>query len=160
MNKLIYEKIIKAKERKIKRQEKRAKLWSQKKTKRKKPWSLKRLKKEADRVFSVWIRNRDSIDGIATCCTCGARMPWQEIQNGHFVSRKHFVTRWDERNCAAQCAKCNGPYGKGEEFLFGQFIDKKYGEGTAKKLKNMRKTISPMKRHDFEKIINRYRLNT
>lgn len=81
--------------------------------------------KELDRVFSIWIRKRDR-----NCITCGSI---KQLQCGHFVSRRFFATRWDEKNCAAQCVSCN-VFNQGVQHKFGQEIDKKYGAGTADKL--------------------------
>ena len=55
------------------------------------------------------------------------------MQNGHFQSRRHHSTRWDEQNCQVQCVKCN-LYEQGEQFRFGLALDSKYGEGTSEEL--------------------------
>lgn len=95
------------------------------------------LKKSLDRVFSRYIRLRDSNElGLCRCVTCGAFFHWKELHCGHFVTRNHLATRWDERNCNAQCVKCNS-FNSGEQFKHGQAIDKKFGKGTAEFLQNL-----------------------
>lgn len=101
-----------------------------------------------DAVFSIFIRYRDSNEsGVGKCCTCGK---WIEIKYGHcghYISRRHKATRWDEQNCALQCVACN-IFNQGRQYEFGLFIDKKYGEGTATKL--LIKSKSTDKRGSFE----------
>ena len=61
--------------------------------------SRKSIVKEADYVFSRYIRMRDG-----KCVTCGAV---ENLQCGHLFSRVSYSTRWDEENAFAQCAACN-----------------------------------------------------
>lgn len=61
---------------------------------------LSKLIKEADRVFSLWIRERD---GWA-CVICGNK---EQVQNGHLIRRGKKNVRWDEHNCNCQCSRCN-----------------------------------------------------
>jgi len=95
------------------------------------------LIKQLDKVFSEYIRKRDADgNGFVCCFTCGKRLHWKEIQCGHFQSRKHYATRWDEQNCQPQDAACN-VFRYGEQFKFGVNLDKKYGVGTAEALERM-----------------------
>jgi hypothetical protein len=59
----------------------------------------KKLVKEADRVFSLYIRARD-----VECVVCGS---WERLQCGHVFTRAYYSTRWDEENAFCQCASCN-----------------------------------------------------
>ncbi len=88
---------------------------------KKKP-SRSKLVKKLDAVFSQYIRLKDSVGEIATCFTCGKKDHWKKLQNGHFQSRKHYATRWDEQNCQVQCAGCN-VFRYGEQFLFAKYLD-------------------------------------
>ena len=88
---------------------------------KKKGVSLKYL----DDIFSTFVRLRDAEDdGFVVCCNCGKRLWWKESTNGHFVKRSHHTLRWDERNCHAECAPCNG-----EDLNLGyaNFMVAKYG---------------------------------
>ena len=73
----------------------------------KKPTRSKLLKK-LDTVFSQWVRlsNADN-NKNCICVTCNKVFFWKEIQAGHFMSRKHYSTRWDKRNVFPQCVGCN-----------------------------------------------------
>ena len=50
-----------------------------------------------------------------------------KMQCGHFQSRKHYSTRWDERNVAVQCAGCN-VFRYGEQFKFSLYLGVKLSE--------------------------------
>lgn len=100
----------------------------------KKPKTVRQLEKEADKYFSLMIRQRDADrDDFCRCITCGVRKHWKEMDCGHFISRKHKSTRYDPQNCAAQCKGCN-IFSQGKQFEFGLAIDRRYGQGTAEKL--------------------------
>lgn len=79
------------------------------------------LIKKLDTVFSIYIRRRYAVNDIAECVTCGKKDHWSKLQCGHFMSRKHMATRWDENNCQVQCAGCN-VFRYGEQYLFSQYL--------------------------------------
>ena len=85
------------------------------------------------KVFSLFIRLRDSKEGYGFCCTCNKRVHYKEAHAGHFISRRHQATKYDERNVALQCVGCN-TYNQGQQFLFSKYIDNKYGQGTSDEL--------------------------
>ena len=64
--------------------------------------TVSKLKKELDKWFSLFIRLREATDneGLVQCVTCGVVRHYKDgMQNGHFQSRKHLSTRFDEENC-------------------------------------------------------------
>jgi hypothetical protein len=90
----------------------------------------KLAKAKADKYFSEYIRKRDAdANGYCKCCTCSKKAYWKEVDAGHFISRRHEGTRYNEKNANAQCAFCNR-FDQGRQFQHGEFIKKKYGEGT------------------------------
>lgn len=96
--------------------------------------TLSQLVKDLDTVFSIYIRIRDMKGGgYSLCVTCSKPMTFKTSQCGHFVSRRHKATRWDEANCAAQCYACN-MHNQGRQYEFGLAIDKRFGVGTAQQL--------------------------
>ena len=114
-----------------------------------------KLVKKLDTVFSQYIRQSNSVNEIATCFTCGKEDHWKKLQNGHFQSRRHYSTRWNETNCQVQCAGCN-VFRFGEQFIFGQNLDNKFGEGTARRLHiKAQKTIKFVD-FELEEMINHY----
>ncbi len=65
---------------------------------------LKRL----DKVFSEYIRRRDAdSNGYVRCISCGMIVHWKDADCGHYIPRANMSTRFDERNCNAQCRECN-----------------------------------------------------
>lgn len=102
------------------------------KKKTKRQFSRSKLIKEADRVFSLYIRGRDS---WKPCCTCWTA--WTEnAQCGHCFSRRHYHTRWIAMNANWQCYRCNMLL-SGEQYKHSQFIDEKYWKWTTAWLEAM-----------------------
>jgi hypothetical protein len=117
-----------------------------KEKKTKKP-SRSSLIKKLDTEFSIYVRKRFAVDSRATCFTCDKIDDWDKMQCGHFQSRKHYSTRWDENNCQVQCVGCN-VFKYGEQYKFGIHLDQVYGTGVANNLLN--KARSEFKIKDFE----------
>ena len=120
--------------------------------------TISKLKKELDKYFSLFIRLRDATaEGLVQCFTCSRISHYKSgMQNGHFQSRRHHSTRWDETNCQVQCVKCN-MYEQGEQFKFGMALDGKYGEGTSEELEFLSRTIMKVSRIDYEEKISYYK---
>jgi len=119
--------------------------------KAKKPTRSKLVKK-LDTVFSQYIRlsNADN-NGNCTCITCDKTFFWKEIQAGHFMSRKHYSIRWDERNVKPQCVACN-VYRYGEQYKFS----KKLGEDLSDELYLLSKNIIKYSTQDILDMIDYY----
>ena len=78
--------------------------------------------KKLDTIFSKYIRLKDAdTKGYCTCVTCNRKYFWKEIQAGHFISRKNYSVRWDERNVKPQCYSCN-VMRYGEQYKFSQYL--------------------------------------
>jgi hypothetical protein len=122
----------------------------------KKP-SRSKLVKLADKVFSEFIRRRNANElGITECFTCGKIDHWKKLQCGHFQSRKHYNTRWNEKNCQVQCAGCN-VFRYGEQYKFGLYLNKKFGGNISEKLmQDARKTIK-LSNFEIQEIIDHYK---
>ena len=86
----------------------------------KKP-NRKLLVKKLDTIFSEYIRRRYAKNDISECVTCGKQDHWKKLQAGHFMSRKHYSTRWDERNVEVQCQGCN-VFRYGEQYKFSLYL--------------------------------------
>jgi len=119
--------------------------------------SISKLKKELDKWFSLYIRLRDATEqGIAQCFTCGKIDHYKRLQCGHFQSRRHHATRWNEQNCQVQCVKCN-MFEQGEQWKFGIKLNAKYGEGTSYELQMLAQTTSKKMRFEYEEDILYYK---
>lgn len=100
------------------------------------------LKKLADKLFSEYIRRKyANHQGFSSCFTCGVKKPWQQLQNGHYVSRSVNSLRYDERNCKPQCIVCN-VFNHGAMDSYALALQRKYGDGILKILaKEKRKSV-------------------
>ena len=102
----------------------------------KKRFSRSKLIAECDRVFSLFIRERDK---WKPCVTSGK--PWREdFQCGHFASRKHLSTRWHEKNANWQSPEDN-MWGSGEQFKHWLAIDKMYWSWTAEQIMRLANSV-------------------
>jgi hypothetical protein len=119
--------------------------------------TISKLKKELDKWFSLYIRLRESEAGLVQCFTCNKVSHYKSgMQNGHFQSRKHLATRWDDENCQVQCVGCN-MFKAGEQYKFAINLDAKYGEGKAEELEFLARTIMKVSRIDYEEKISYYK---
>ena len=67
-------------------------------------------KAKLDKVFSLYIRLRDSKQygyKYFKCISCGKILPFEKADAGHYMSRRHNSTRFDENNVHAECSYDN-----------------------------------------------------
>lgn len=70
------------------------------------------LVRKLDKVFSLYIRLRDSAAynyQYFRCISCGQIKPFEQMDCGHFISRTHQATRFDEENAHGECRFCLTP---------------------------------------------------
>ena len=117
----------------------------------KKPTRSKLIKK-LDVVFSQYIRlsNADN-RGMCTCVTCNKQFHWKNIQAGHFMSRKHYSTRWNENNVKPQCVGCN-MFKSGEQYKYSLFLGSELANDLYLKSKELVKFTS----QDIQDMIDNY----
>ena len=78
------------------------------KKKRKKKSTKKKLKDQAWKLFSRYVRLRDSDDeGFCNCVTCGVKDYWKNMQAGHAIGGRTNALLFDEEIVNAQCRACN-----------------------------------------------------
>tara|TARA_R100000455_G_C6273205_1_gene130542 strand:- start:5791 stop:6183 length:393 start_codon:yes stop_codon:yes gene_type:complete len=118
--------------------------------------SRSKLIKKLDTVFSEWIRRRHAKNNIAICVTCGKKDHWKKLQCGHFQSRKHYSTRWDEINCQVQCSGCN-VFRYGEQYKFSLWLDTNIKKGTSQKLYKQSKQTYKFDNYDLLELIEIYK---
>ena len=112
--------------------------------------------KKLDAVFSEYIRRRYARNEIATCVTCEKQDHWKKLQAGHFQSRKHYATRWDETNVQVQCSGCN-VFRWGEQYKFSKWLDANKGEGTSEGLAEKANQIVKFTTKELEEMIEEYK---
>lgn len=62
-----------------------------------------------------------------TCVTCGAVLPCEKTNGGHFCPRACYPLRWDDKNVHCQCVRCN-LYKNGAYIEYSQWFIDKYGQ--------------------------------
>lgn len=66
--------------------------------------------RKLDRAVSLYIRLRDSKEygfKYCRCISCGKVKPIQDIDCGHYISRRCMILRFDTRNLNGECSRCN-----------------------------------------------------
>ena len=109
------------------------------------------LLKQADAVFSKWIRTRDNW----TCIVCGTK---ENIQNGHLIPRGNKAVRYDEKNCDGLCG-----YDNWRDRFWHHYYEiawlKRYGVDEMMKLAERASVkVHKIPREELEYIIKRYAL--
>tara|TARA_R110002110_G_scaffold295754_1_gene509785 strand:+ start:493 stop:888 length:396 start_codon:yes stop_codon:yes gene_type:complete len=119
----------------------------------------KTLIKKLDAIFSEYIRRKHADkNGIVKCYTCNKKAYWkgEGMQNGHFISRKSRILRWDERNCRSQCYSCNCHF-YGRQYVFALNLNKEYGYNIAEELLIESKKIIKQSDQDLVDLIDEYK---
>lgn len=116
------------------------------------------LKTKLDRIFSEFIRLRDANPaGYTRCISCGKLVPWKQADCGHFVNRSHMATRFNEKNCNAQCHTCNR-FDEGNNIGYTEGLIKKYGPGIITELRVLKSQISKLSEFEYKVLIKEYTL--
>lgn len=120
--------------------------------------TLKQLKKDAWKVFSIWVRKSNSDwRGYTTCITCNKQYLWNsgEIHAGHWI---HDKLDYDPRNVHPQCRNCNYKYNKNVNTAYAVWMARKYGPDEMEKLrKEAFDKGNNYTREELEGIINKYK---
>ena len=64
---------------------------------------MPKAKSKAWKAFSLYIRTRDSINGMCQCVTCGKVAPIKDMHAGHFLGGRSGSILFDEEMVFAQC---------------------------------------------------------
>ncbi len=95
------------------------------------------LLRECDKLFSLYIRNRDKVCQVLTCNKTN-------LHCAHIFSRRNINLRWYPDNALALCYYHHLHWAHKEPILFTEFIKRKLGERRFNKLllkKNIIETI-------------------
>lgn len=119
--------------------------------------SYAQLKRTLDKVFSEWTRRRFADhQGLVSCVSCGARMPWKSIHAGHFVSRVRLATRWDPENVAPQDARCN-IFLSGNAVGYARWLENRYGPSIFAALDERSRVPTKFTRADLQAMIDDFK---
>lgn len=125
---------------------------------KKKSPSLMTYVRKLDKVFSRYIRLRDAMpNGTFRCISCGQIKHISKADCGHYYSRRHMNTRYDEDNCHAECSYCNRMCG---DHLLGyrDNLIKKIGENRVLYLKVKANETKKWSCFELEHLINYYKI--
>lgn len=120
------------------------------------------LTKKADEICSKYIRTRDCLLSTGSkesgeCVTCKKVYPFGKLQCGHFMSRSHRATRWEEKNMDVQCYGCNiGD--KWRQYEHWLYINERYWEWTAESIYRASQSLQKVSPDFLHEIINIYSL--
>lgn len=115
------------------------------------------LKTRLDTVFAMFIRLRDATpNGMFRCISCGRLLPFDQSDCGHYINRQHMATRFNEKNCNAQCRKCNR-FDEGNIQGYRRGLIAKYGEPTVLMLEAMKNQINKISDFEYRTMIDYYR---
>ena len=118
------------------------------------------LKTKLDRVFSEYIRLRDtaghSKDGYFRCISCGQIKPYSQADCGHYIGRQHMATRYNEINCNAQCRFCNR-FNEGLKGGYRKGLIQRYGEDKVLLLEAAQKSTVKISECEYRTMIGFYK---
>lgn len=116
----------------------------------------KTLVKKLDKVFSEYVRKRDTKQGIFKCCSCGELKPYEQADAGHFINRKWLATRWREDNVHAQCRYCNR-FNEGAAAGYTLFMIDTHGRDHVEYLNALKTETMKYTDFDLEVLIKEYK---
>ena len=114
------------------------------------------LKAKLDKVFSEYIRKRDTRNGVFKCISCGRILPYEQADCGHYINRKHMSTRFDEMNCNAQCISCNR-FDEGNIQWYRRGLVALYGEQQVALLEAKKHNFRKYSDFEYEVLIKHYK---
>jgi len=118
--------------------------------------SKQSLVKSLDKIFSQFIRLRDTKGGLGRCISCQKVITYKECDCGHYINRKHMTTRFDEKNCNAQCISCNR-FDEGNMQGYRRGLIQKIGEYETDLLEVKKHGTSTMGVFELELLIKDYK---
>lgn len=115
-----------------------------------------KLVKELDRVFSIFIRQRDLPGGKGKCYICDKEITVKEAHAMHFITRGCYRYRWDENNVKAGCQICN-IWLKGNYIPFTLRMLKEYGEGTIREMQTRKNEVFKLNDQQIIEMTEKYK---
>jgi len=119
--------------------------------KRKGKSKMSKLKARAWKAFSLFIRTRDRF----ICITCGKTGTGSFMNAGHYISRRHSSTMFDEKNVHAQCMNCN-LWGYGNMGVYTLKLQEMYGPKIIEELTRKSREIKQFTPQELENLIHKY----
>jgi hypothetical protein len=116
-----------------------------------------KLKKAFWKIFSEYIRQRDSVNGYGKCISCGRQDYWRNMDAGHYIPKTAGLSLYfDERNVNIQCTYCNR-WMHGNLSQYALALIEKYGENILKDLDSERHKFKKISVIEYQKLIEEYK---
>ena len=111
-------------------------------------------------VFARYIKLRDCLRTTGTktmgkCISCGKLHDLEDLQAGHFITRRAMSIRYHEKNVHAQCANCNGRL-HGNVLHYADAIVRLYGVSSMELLRAQEHSNRPWKKYELQALIVDY----
>lgn len=116
------------------------------------------LRDKLDRVYSRYIRLRDSKKygfKYFRCISCGRVLPYEQGDCGHYISRRNMALRFCEENTHCQCRSCNR-FQDGNIIGYREGLIKKIGEKNVELLEARRYETKKWSKFELETLIDYY----
>lgn len=119
--------------------------------------SLAVLIKEADEVFSEYVRVRDAepFTGIVTCFVTGWKDHWKKCDAAHLFGRGLLPIRWNELNVNATTVKSNR-LDQDHQFQYITKFIARHGNEAYESLHKLGCSLMKPTRSDIQEIIDKY----
>lgn len=135
-------------------------MWNYRNKKPVKKGTRSKLVEKLDRIFSEYIRLRDSFQTqgglMFRCISCGKIKPYDEADCGHYVNRAHMATRFSEDNCNAQCRSCNR-FDEGNIYNYRRGLVGKIGEARVLLLESQKHKSVKISDYELAILIEEYK---
>ena len=120
------------------------------------------LHRELWEVFARYIKLRDCLKTTGTkirgrCVSCGKPHRIEDLQAGHFITRRAKNILYDERNVNAQCENCNGRL-KSNPLHYQDAMIRMYGQTLTQWLRAQEHSNYQWKAYQLQALIIEYRL--
>ncbi len=93
---------------------------------------------------------------LVECVSCQRKMPWKQIQAGHFIDGRFNSILFDERGIHPQCGVCNVVYnGRKEEYFI--YMERTWGREIIDELRAQRNQQVNFTAEQLEKMIADYK---
>lgn len=117
---------------------------------------LQKLDAKLWKIFSVYVRLRDTRpNGYGRCCSCPKIIFWKGNDAGHFINRGKKSTKFHEKNSHLQCVQCNR-FEEGNAVGYTLFMIETYGKQFVELLYAESRKMKKIDRFDYEVMIKHY----
>lgn|SRR3990167_190004 len=128
--------------------------------KKRKVKTVPSLHRELWDIFARFIKLRDCLKTTGTkttgrCISCGRIKDYDDLQAGHFITRRAKSILYHEKNVHAQCENCNGRL-KSNPLRYQDAMIKMYGNELVLIFRSQEHSNRQCKKYELEALIVEY----